>query len=224
MRILIPVMLVALVGTPSLATAQHLVASERVEGIRASAERVAEAMARQPEVVGKRKSKIRLAIGLAMVGAGAAMLLVDPEQPVQPTQPDVVSDTLLANETATFLTSPAFISAVVDLKTLFICYPNFLRSCEFTADAYGSGVADGAVVAAAGTLAIVARGERTVYAGQFQPFLPFKERSSGLKYGGAALAIGGAFVAALWSDVPIVRAVDVTPTVGGVRLNASFGF
>ena len=67
------------------------------------------------------------------------MLLIDPKQPVQPTQPGVVPNSMLFEETAAFLTSNLFAQSVADLGTRFTCYPNFLRSCEFTVDAYVKG-------------------------------------------------------------------------------------
>jgi hypothetical protein len=99
-----------------------------------------------------------------------------------------------------------------------------LQSCDFTADAYLKGVLDGAIVGGAGAIAVAMAGERTVYAGEFRPFVPFKERAAGLKYGGAALAVAGAAIAAFWSDVPVVRSVAVTPASGGFRVGASIGF
>ena len=131
---------------------------------------------------------------------------------------------VLFEETAAFLTSNLFAQSVADLGTRFTCYPNFLRSCEFTLDAYVKGAVDGGIVGAAGALTVATRGNRTIYADQFKPFIPFKERSPGLKYGGAALAITGALIAGFWSDVPVMNQLVVAPTVGGVRVGSSFGF
>ncbi len=74
----------------------------------------------------------------------------------------------------------------------------------------------GGIVGAAAGLATATSGARTVYAGEFQPFIPYKERSAGLKYGGAAMVIGGALIPGLWSDVPVMRDVTFSPTPGGV--------
>ena len=217
MRILVTLGLVITLGIPSIVTAQD-------QGILASAERITEGVELQRDVVGTRRSGSRVALGLAIAGAGAAMLLIDPKQPVQPTQPGVVPNSMLFEETAAFLTSNLFAQSVADLGTRFTCYPNFLRSCEFTVDAYVKGAVDGGIVGAAGALAVATRGNRTIYADQFKPFIPFKERSPGLKYGGAALAITGALIAGFWSDVPVMNQLAVAPTVGGVRVGSSFGF
>ena len=218
-RTLLPLMLVAILATPSLAVAQ-----EPKGGILASAERLAKGIELQQEEAGTRRSVGRLALGVALAGAGVAMLLIDPEQPVQPTQPGIVSLDVLVSETAAVIASPAFANIIINLGTTFLCFPNVPRSCEFTADAYISGVVDGAINGAAAALVVATNGARTVYEGPFQPFIPFEERSAGLKYGGAALAIGGALVAGLWSNVPVMNQLSVTPTVGGLRLSTSVGF
>ena len=215
----------AVILTMTLSIPSALFAEE--EGIRASAIRLAEAEGRavqQSDVRGTRRSMGRVALGLAMAGAGAAMLLIDPKQPVQPTQPGVVPDSVLIEETAAFLTSNLFAKSVADRGTTFTCYPNFLRSCEFTLDAYVKGAVDGGIVGAAGALVVATAGDRMIYADQFKPFIPFKERSAGMKYGGAALAITGALIAGFWSDVPVMSDLAVAPTPGGLQVGSSFDF
>jgi hypothetical protein len=147
-----------------------------------------------------------------------AMLLIDPKQPSQPGQ---VSGDTLVDETASFLTSPQFVQLVGSRGTTWTCYPNFLQSCEFTAEAYLKGVVDGGLVGAAGAISVATQGSRTVYA---SPLQPFKERSAGLKGGGAAMVIGGALVTALWSHVPAARHVAVEPVNRGLKLGATVGF
>ena len=44
-----------------------------------------------------------------------------------------------------------------------------------------------------------------------------------MKYGGAALAVTGALVAWLWSHVPVMNAIAVAPTLGGLRVGTSVG-
>ena len=51
--------------------------------------------------------------------------------------------------------------------------------------------------------------------------IPFKERSPGMKYGGAAVAVTGALVTGLWSHVPVMNAIAVAPTLGGLRVGTS---
>ena len=71
------------------------------DGILASAERLAAEAELQGDVTGMRLSPARFGLGVALAAAGVAMLLVDPEQPVQPTQPGLVSDTALLDGTPT---------------------------------------------------------------------------------------------------------------------------
>ena len=48
---------------------------------------------------------------------------------------------------------------------------------------------------------------------------------NGLKYGGAALVIGGALLAVLWPDAPEqMSSLSITREVGGVRASKSFGW
>ena len=54
-----------------------------------------------------------------------------------------------------------------------------------------------------------------------KPLIPFKERSPGMKYGGAAVAVTGALVTGLWSHVPVMNAIAVAPTLGGLRVGTS---
>ena len=211
MRTCVSLGLLALLVMPSLATAQD-------RGILASAERITEGVElQQNDVGGTRRSTGRVALGVVLAGVGAAMLLIDPKQPVQPTQPGIVPQDALINETAAFLRSNLFTRSVMELGTIFTCYPNFERSCEYTLDAYVNGVFDGGIIGAAGALAIATSGDRTIYADQFKPFIPFKKRSPGLKFGGAALAITGAAIAGFWSQVPVMNQLTVAPTHGGIR-------
>ena len=63
-----------------------------------------------------------------------------------------------------------------------------------------------------------------LYDGPFRTFIPYKGAEPGLKYGGAALAVSGVVLAGVWSHVPVVNRLAVTPTVGGVRVGTSVGF
>ena len=82
----------------------------------------------------------------------------------------------------------------------------------------------GLIFGGAAALTVATSDDRTIYAGQFKPFIPFKERSPGMKYGGAALVVTGALVAGLWSHVPVMNAIAVAPTLGGLRVGTSVGF
>ena len=65
-------------------------------------------------------------------------------------------------------------------------------------DNWALGVESGLIFGGVAALAVATSGDRTIYAGQFKPFIPFKERSPGMKYGGAAVVVTGALVAGLW--------------------------
>ena len=231
MKLVVSVALAVVIAAPSLAAAQEqmnvITAAGRTtievglrggESIRAAVAGLPAGTGQQTEAVGTRRSKARVSLGIAMVGAGMAMLLVDPKQPSQPGE--VPQDTLVS-ETASFLSSSQFMQLIVSRGTTWTCYPNFLQSCEFTANAYLSGVVDGGLVGAAGAINVATQGDRTVYASQIQAF---KKRSAGLKGGGAAMVIGGALVTALWSNVPVVRHVAVAPTGRGLRVSSAVGF
>ena len=66
--------------------------------------------------------------------------------------------------------------------------------------------------------AIATDGTRTIYSDQIST------PNAGLRYGGAALAVAGAAVAALWSSVPVMRDVSVSPLHGGVAVGSKIGF
>ena len=205
MRTSIVLGLIAGLFTPSLAGAQ--------DSVLASTERIAEGIELQRDVVGTRRSGGRVALGLAIAGARAVMLLIDPQQPSQPSS---VSRDTLVNEAAAFIGGSC---------------GSLLHSCEFTEIVVAiepdlrvfetRGVLVGGIAGAAVGITMATRDGRTVYAGQFKPF---KERSPGLKYGGAALAITGALIAGFWSDVPVMNALAVAPTVGGLQVGTSIGF
>ncbi len=202
----IAVVLVAVLLAPSGAMAGPILESAE----RAAAELV------QSGRVEVRRSAARVGIGLAVAAAGAAMLLVDPKQPVQPT---AVSEDTLLGETAELLSDrDFFVDALLDVDrdaaTIACRYPS-------TCGPYVVGAINGSVVGAAAALSVVTRDGRTVYSG---PLQPFKERSPGLKYGGAALAIAGAALAGIWSTTTIVRDVAVSPTPGGIRVGSRVTF
>ena len=209
--------LIAILATPSLAVAQER--QEQAEGILASAERSATGIALQQTELGTRKSPTRLAIGLGMAGAGIAMLLIDPEQPIQP---GVVSDNRLTDASvAQFAGLTAF-----DVITLRLAADQPVLVCE----PFCPGDIDSAILgsfitgAASGIVATTLTIEEQNWQLYDGPIQPFEERSNGLKFGGAALVAGGAIIAGLFSDVPVLNRVAFAPTDGGVNLSTSFGF
>ena len=215
MKTSVSLALMLMLTIPSLAQAQE-------KNLLASAKLAAAKLAQQQQQVdmgSTRRSMGRVALGLAMAGAGAAMLLIDPKQPTQPTQPGTVSRDVLVEEAATFISGRC--------GTLPF-------SCEFTEIALSiepdlrviesRGILVGGLAGAGVGIAVATLSGRTVYAGQFKSFIPFKERSPGMKYGGAALAVTGALVAGLWSHVPVMNALTVAPTLGGLRVGTSVGF
>ena len=201
-----------ILGMPSLTVAED-------QGILASATRLAaaEGAAQQIEVSGTRRSTGRVTIGLALAGAGAAMLLIDPKQPVQPS---VVSQQTLTREFIDLVNSDAFI------RDLVATSPPAYRSRHAALDnvlleTWVTALFDGVEAGGLAAQAVVTSGNRTVYADSFSPF---KERSPGLKYGGAALAIVGTAIAGFWSQVPVVNQLTVAPTHGGLTVGSSVGF
>ena len=146
------------------------------------------------------------------------MLVVDPEQPVQP---GIVSNEVLVAEYVRFVESREFLRLLEDLDSRIYYYPSIEGSLEQSTGNYLTGVRDGAIVGGAGMLAIATQGDRTIYAA---PFIPFKERSAAMKFGGAALAAGGAVLAALWPSQPALQSVAVRPTHGGIRASKTFSW
>ncbi len=185
------------------------------ERILESAERLAAETVLQPAPE-FRRSGGRVVMGIAMAAAGVAMMLIEPSQP---TQPQTVADDMLTVEVSEFLVSDAFGSQLVHLAA---ANGNFLFCAfESTCTAYVFGAADGGIIGAAAALATTTDGTRTLYDG---PIQPFEKPNAGLRYGGAALAVAGAAVAALWSSVPVMRDVSVAPTRGGVAVGGRIGF
>ena len=145
-------------------------------------------------------------LGAALSGAGAAMLLLDPQQP---TQPSVVSRDALIDEAVGFVAGRCgTLPFSCDFRDLVVALEPDLRVFE------GRGVLVGAAAGVSVGIVNATSNGRTVYAGTF---VPYEERSAGLKYGGAALVIGGALMAALWPNQPAMQNVSVTPSQGGVR-------
>ena len=145
--------------------------------------------------------------------------------PVQPTQPSRVSNDTLTRETGAVLASDTFSDLVAEtaVENGNIAYCLLTLTCL----AYVEGTIDGGIIGAASALAVAMDGDRTVYDGEFKPFIPFvpfEKPNAGLRYGGAALAVAGAAVAALWSSVPVMRDVSVSPTRGGVAVGSRIGF
>ena len=221
MRTSVSLALMLMLTIPSLAQAQE-------KNLLTSAKLAAAELAQQQQQVdmgSTRRSMGRVALGLAVAGAGAAMLLIDPKQPTQPTQPGTVSDDVLVQEYARLVTSPGFLRSVRDHSAGSIRYfPNIPGGLEQAIDNWALGVESGLIFGGAAALTVATSGDRTIYAGQFKPFIPFKERNPGMKYGGAALAVTGALVAGLWSHVPVMNAITVAPTLGGLRVGTSVGF
>ena len=221
MRTSVSLALMLMLTIPSLAQAQE-------KNLLASAKLAAAELAQQQQQVdlgSTRRSTGRVALGLAIAGAGAAMLLIDPKQPTQPAQPTAVSEDQVIDQAAGFLAG----LSLTDIFTIRDAVGAVILRCEpfcpgdVDAAILGSFVAGAATGVVATITAADAAGWR-LYSGPIQPFVPFKERSPALKYGGAALAVTGALVAGLWSQVPVMNALAVAPTLGGLRVSTSVGF
>ena len=180
-------------------------------GIQASAERAAAELV-QAGRVETRRSAARVGIGLAVAVAGAAMMLVDPKQPVQPGP--VSEDTLLDAALDQF--DGLTLGDVIALRRradqpVLRCEPICIGDID---EAILGAFVTGAGSGIGATLNAIEDGGWQVYQG---PIQPFKERSPGLKYGGAALA-------GFWSDVPVARDMAVSPTRGGLRFGSRITF
>lgn len=210
MRRLSTLALVVALGSPA--------AAEDTPGIRASAERLA-AGAVQAGRVEVRRSNARVGIGLAVAVAGAAMMLIDPKQP---TQPGPVSEDALTNAALGQFTGLT-LRDVIALRrgagaVVLRCEPRCIGDID---EAILGAFATGAGGGIAATLYSIENSGWRVYRG---PIRPFKERSPGLKYGGAALAIAGAALAGFWSTTTVVRDMAVAPTPGGFRVASKITF
>ncbi len=147
-----------------------------------------------------------------MAAAGVAMMLIEPSQP---TQPGTVADRTLIADAQDLIQTDAFIDeAAADTIAL-------LPTCGLLPIHCAAGLVVGAQNGAIAGIAVSTVGDRTVYAGTIQPF---EKPNAGLRYGGAALAVAGAAVAALWSSVPVMRDVSVSPLRGGVTVGSRIGF
>ena len=131
-----------ILAIPSLAQAQE-------KGLLAAAEVAAAELAQQQQQVdmgSTRRSTGRVALGLAIAGAGAAMLLIDPKQPTQPTQPGTVSDDVLIQEYGDLVSSPQFLRAVADHSAGSIRYfPNIRGGLEQAIANWSLGVESGLI-------------------------------------------------------------------------------
>ena len=214
MRTLCTLVLTGILTIPSLAMAQETVL-KAAEGIALP----------QSDMTKVKRSPGRVALGLVMAGAGAAMLLIEPKQPTQPTQPGTVSDDALIQEYASLVTSPEFLRLVAEDSAGSIRYfPNIPGGLDQAIANWALGVESGLVFGGAAALTVATSGDRTIYAGQFRPFIPFKDRRPAMKYGGAALVVAGAAIAGFWSTVPVMRDMTIVPTHGGLQVGSSFGF
>lgn len=200
-----------------VASVRPVVAEDPKSGpIRASVEKLAAEAELQSDAV-RTRSNSRVGLGVALAGAGAVMLLLDPKQPLQPTQPGLASEDALIDRSAALVG----LLTVGDSIRLRLAAGAPVLQCEPLCIGDIDEAITGAFIVGAATgiasviTTIDAEGWR-VYQGEFRPFIPYKERSPALKYGGAAMVIGGALIAGLWSDVPMMRNISVTPTVGGV--------
>ena len=187
------------------------VAVQAQERILESAERLAAETTLQggPEF---RRSPLRTTIGIAMAAAGVAMMLIEPSQP---TQPAPVADTTLITDVQDLIQTQAFLEGVV--ADVLAIRPQ----CGLLPASCGAATVVSVENGAIAGIAVSTVGDRTVYAGEFKPF---EKPNAGLRYGGAALAVAGAAVAALWSSVPVMRDVSVSPTRGGVAVGSRIGF
>ncbi len=216
------ILVVALTLTLTVIGAQPAFAEDPEERpIRASAKRLASETELQSDVA-VRRSGARVGLGVALAAAGVAMLLIDPKQPAQPTQPGTVSSGMLTLDAAQVAVGELYSVWPQTGRSVFlICEPRCIGAIdEAISDAYVAGLAGGHLA----TRVAIEDQPWTLYQGPFRPFIPYKERSPGLKYGGAALAISGAIIAALWSTVPASNSLTFGVTPNGAHVGKTFGF
>ena len=211
------------------------------------ARRLAQAVEPDRQQVRSGPSVAKLAVVLGMVAGGVAITLVEPTQPTQPGQVDLreyLGDGAYPGHSYRLVRrrgmqyGARWYVTCGGSRTSGRCLWHVSRLNQLLADNYRRGYTDGYDD---GLFRGLARGHRegwhqgynrgqrsvieiidrngvVVYEG---PFKPYEERAPALKYGGAALAIGGALVAVLWNDGPRLSA---SPTNGGARGSVSFGF
>lgn len=213
-------------------------ADEPTPSIRSSAERLAgEATLQQAESSGR--STTRMGVALGLVAAGVIMTLIDPTQPVQPTQPGTVDLRDYLGEGLYPGHSYRLVYARGDQAgTRWTCAGACRVTDQQLEDNYTNGFFDGAdtgwfhgsvqghaegwLQGQQSVIEITDEIGAVVYEGPFKPFVPWKKRSPTFKYGGAAAAAAaGAVLAFLWRDGPQVSA---GPTVGGARASVTIGF
>ena len=143
---------------------------------------------------------IRNVLGVTLVGAGAGMLAVDPQQPTQPrlVPPATVEAEILASidDLVPLLSGPPFLHTDPDLDRALRV--NYLQ-----------GALDGGYLGASAVLALAWGKGRELYDGAHVPYV---RRSSALKYGGLAAVIGGAVMLALRGGDPDVAVDRSGPT------------
>ena len=225
--------------------AQPAFAEDPAKGpIRASAERLASETELEQADVGRRRSGARVGLGVALAAAategrcacqrlqplwglfcrnpGVAMLLIDPQQPTQPTQPGTVSSDALTRESAMVAVRELYaVWPQTGRDVILVCEPRCFGDIDRAiSDTYVSGLAFGH----AATQIAIDEQPWTLYQGSFRPFIPYEDRSPGLKYGGAALAVTGALIAGLWSTVPMSNSLTFGVTPGGAQVGKTFGF
>ncbi len=217
-RIVATLLTIAVIGVG----AQPAFAEDPAGGtIRATAERFATETELEQTDAGLRRSGARVGLGVALAAAGVAMLLIDPQQPTQPTQPGTVSsDALTDAAVGNFPTNHRSVRGALGAPVL-ICEPLCIGDIDEAIE--GAYIAGGAIGIASTTTAIE-DSPWTLYEGAFRPFVPYKERSPGLKYGGAALAVAGALITGLWSTVPVSNSLSFGVTPNGARIGKTFGF
>ena len=189
------------------------------DGLLASAERLAAEAVQAGQVETTTRSTARVSLGVALAAAGAAMLLIDPEQPIQPGP--VSMDTL--GDTTVDRWAGLTHRDIIDLRSradapVLRCEPLCPGAIdEAIVGAFASGVGYGV----GSTISAIEDAGWQLYQG---PFRPFEQRSAGLKAGGAALAIAGAVIAGFWSTTTVVRDMAVAPTRGGFQVGSRIAF
>ena len=176
----------------------------------------------QPEV---RRSGTRVTIGLSLAVAGAVMLAMEPAQSAPPPVPGIVSRPDLVSAWRERFGFPTEQQVRARRRrhgdTIIVCEPR----CPGDIDAaIHRAYLSAAEAGLNGMETVRAQNGWFLYYGGLQSY-ELRERRPMMKYSGMALAVGGAIVATLWSDVPVVRELVVSPANGsGLRVGSSISF
>lgn len=163
-----------------------------------------------------RRSAAKTALGLGLIGAGAALMAL---QPKQPQQPGIVGREQLGDAAVDWFANNAPNDLAARRATggvVLVCEPFCAGAIdEALTSAYVTGAAGGIVAAST----VVDDRPWVLHDGAVAPY---EEKSRGQLYGGLAAGAAGAIIATIWADAPAPVNFGLTP--GGARIGKTLGF